>query len=60
MQTSALCEVCGWIVKSRKDDLLITVWNVCDEKIKEDMHEPIEPVVIIKSTIIKKKLISVS
>jgi len=48
------CEVVGWIIKEDKIQVLITFWrlnNGCDDLKKDN----IEPVSIIKSTIIKSR-----
>lgn len=51
------CEVCGWVLS--EDDVRVTAtwWNVIDDECKEDNSEPVN---IIKSTILKKRKISIS
>ena len=54
---SMLCEVAGWVLKETEEIVVVTYWQVISDD-KTIVEENIEPVTIIKSTIISKRKLS--
>lgn len=50
------CEICGWVISQDKSRVTLTYWNVVDKKYKDGNDEPVN---IIKSTILKKRKITI-
>jgi len=50
------CEVMGWVISQDDKRVTITYWNVGDESYRKDNEEPVN---IIKSTILKKRVINI-
>ena len=53
---SVICEVCGWVLRETKEDLILTYWLV-DSTDKKLQRDNIEPVTVVKSTIIRSRKI---
>lgn len=51
------CKVCGWVMRSNKKCVVLTAWKVQNQD-KETTDSNSEPVVILKSTIIKVRKIT--
>lgn len=49
-------EILGWVVSQDENRVTLTYWNVTRKDWKKDSEEPIN---IIKSTILKKKVLTI-
>ena len=55
--SSMTCEVVGWVLKQDDTEVVLTYWRV-DTEDADIKRDNVEPVVILKSTIIRKRKIN--
>lgn len=58
LKDECVCQVVGWLVEDRDKSYLISPWRLIADTI-EDVEANYEHFVILKSTIIRKKLLRV-